>query len=45
MIISLVRLKTINEFTRAVNPTSQSAQTFNPARLPPAFFLNHLPPP
>jgi hypothetical protein len=24
MIISLVRLKTINEFTRAVNPTSQS---------------------
>ncbi len=24
MIISLVRLKTINEFTRAVNPTSTS---------------------
>jgi len=24
MIISLVRLKSINEFTRAVNPTSES---------------------
>jgi hypothetical protein len=34
MIISLVRLKTINQFTRAVNPTSSSPLNI-PPRLPP----------